>query len=166
MEEQNFRYDSRYQSLRKRSMQEAIEFILDKQYGETIQFEQMARVLGFNIDDEGEYRKFRSAMARVRNFIIDYGYVLKSISGVGYYILKPKHISSYCYRTYIDRSKVLLEKSQRILNRVDETDMSDVRKQEHQEMLTLNQDIYNGMGLTIETSEYGQKRAFYNNLDD
>lgn len=166
MDLQNFRYDSRYESMKKRNMQEAIELILSKNYGDTIPFEKLGGILGYNLDDELEKRKFRSAMARVKDFLIEYGYILRTVSNVGYYILKPKHISSYCYRTYVDKTKVLLEKSQRILTHVDQTELSDVRKEEHTAMNVLNHDLYNGIGLTVENSEYGQKRAYYNSLED
>ena len=164
--EQNFRYDSRYNSLKKRELQETIELILDKDHGETIPFEQLSKLLHYNLDDEQEKRKFRSAMARVKNFLIDYGYVLKTITNVGYYILKPQHISSYCYRTYIDKTKVLLEKSERILKHTDKTKLSDVRKKEHKEMTDLNQQLYGEIGLVVEGSEYGKNRAYYNALED
>lgn len=166
MVEQNFRYDSRYNSLKKRELQETIELILSKNYGDTITFEQIAKILHYNIDDEKEKRKFRSAMSRVKNFLIDYGYILKTITNVGYYILKPKHISSYCYRTYIDKTKVLLEKSERILVHVDQTELSDIRKKEHKEMLQLNQDLYSEIGLVVEGSDYGKNRRNYENLND
>jgi hypothetical protein len=162
----NFRYDSRYNSLKKRELQETIELILDKDYGETIPFEQLSKILHYNLDDEQEKRKFRSAMARVKNFLIDYGYVLKTITNVGYYILKPQHISSYCYRTYIDKTKVLLEKSERILTHVDQAELSDVRKKEHSEMTDLNRELYGEIGLIVESSDYGKNRAYYNSLKD
>ena len=164
--EQNFRYDSRYNSLKKRELQETIELILDKNYGETILFEQLSKILHYNLDDENEKRKFRSAMARVKNFLIDYGYVLKTITNVGYYILKPQHISSYCYRTYIDKTKVLLEKSERILKHTDKSELSDIRKKEHEEMTDLNQQLYGEIGLVVESSEYGKNRIYYNSLED
>ena len=162
----NFRYDSRYNSLKKRELQETIELILDKNYGDTIPFEQLAKLLNYNLDDEQEKRKFRSAMARVKNFLIDYGYVLRTITNVGYYILKPQHISSYCYRTYIDKTKTLLEKSERVLRHVDQTELSDERKKEHAEMTDLNQQLYGEIGLVVESSEYGKNRAYYNSLKD
>ena len=163
---QNFRYDSRYNSLKKRQLQEAIELILDKDYGETVRFDQLAKILDYNIDDENEKRKFRGAMARIKNFLVDYGYILKTITNVGYYILKPQHISSYCYRTYIDKTKVLLEKSERILSHVDKSELLDDRKKEHQEVRDLNQQIYNEIGSIVEASDYNKNRRRYDNLND
>ena len=105
-------------------------------------------------------------MGRVKNILVDYGYILKTITGVGYYILKPKHISSYCYRTYVDRTKRLLEKSERVLRHVDRTELSDDRKKEHSEMTDLNQQLYGEIGLIVEGSEYGKNRAYYESLGD
>ena len=164
--QQNFRYDSRYNSLRKRELQETIELILDKNYGETIPFEQLSKLLHYNLDDEQEKRKFRSAMARVKNFLVDYGYILRTVTNVGYYILKPQHISGYCYRTYIDKTKVLLEKSERILKHVDKTELSEDRLKEYSEMTDLNQQLYGEIGLVVKGSEYGRNRAYYNSLED
>jgi hypothetical protein len=164
--EQNFRFDGRYYSLKKRELQETIDLIFDKNYGDTIPFEQLSKLLHYNLDNEQEKRKFRSAMARVKNFLIDYGYVLKTITNVGYYILKPQHISSYCYRTYIDKTKVLLEKSERVLKHVDKTELSEDRLKEHSEMTDLNQQLYGEIGLIVEGSEYGKSRAYYNALED
>lgn len=99
------RYDSNYASEYRERIGELVEFILEKEYGDTILLEEAARILHYNIDDEDELKKFKSTMGRVKNFLIDYGYVLKSISGIGYYILKPKQIASHCYRTYIQKHK-------------------------------------------------------------
>lgn len=162
----NFRYDSRYDSRCKMEIQEAVEYILNKKYGDTIPFETVANILHYNIEDEKEKRKFRSTMARVRNFLIEYGYILKSIIGVGYYILKPKQISGYCYHTYVKKTQSLLEKSDRILQHVDKTELSDIRKEEHNNMLALNETLYEGIGNNIKDSEYEKNKTKYNSLED
>ena len=162
MGEVNYRYSTKNEN----RIKDACDYILDKDYGSTISFSQLAKIMRFNIDDEQEERKFKSTMGRVKNILIDSGYVLKTITGVGYYILKPKHISSYCYRTYVDRTKRLLEKSERVLSHVDRTELTEVRKKEHKEMIELNRDLYNEIGLVVEGSEYGQNRAYYNSLED
>lgn len=105
-------------------------------------------------------------MARIKNFLIDYGYILKSIGGVGYYILKPNQISNYCYRTYVERTFELLEKSERILNHTDQSEMIEIRKKELSEMKELNKGIKVSIGKTIRNSDYGRNRVVYNNLKD
>ena len=156
----------RYSTKRENQIKDAVTFILDKEYGSTIEFGKLAEIMRFNITDEVEERRFKNVMSRVKNVLVDHGYILKTITGVGYYILKPKHISSYCYRTYIDKTKVLLEKSERILAHVDKTELSDIRKKEHSEMSDLNQQIYGKVGLIVEGSDYGKNRNYYNSLKD
>lgn len=156
----------RYASKREEQIKDAVDYILDKGYDAKIEFAELAEIMRFNIQDEVEQKRFRSTMSRVKNVLIDHGFILKTIVGVGYYVLKPKHISSYCYRTYIDKTKVLLEKSERILSHVDKTELSDVRKKEHKEMSDLNQQIYGEIGLIVEGSDYGKNRNYYNSLKD
>lgn len=158
----NYRYNSKNEM----KIKDACTYILDKSYGDTISFEQLANLLKYNLEDETEKKRFKNVMSKVRNILINYGYVLKTIAGVGYYILKPKHISSYCYRTYIDKTKTLLEKSERILVHVDQKELSDIRKKEYSEMTELNQQLYGEIGLVVEGSEYGRNRAYYNSLED
>lgn len=162
----NFRYDSRYQSEYKQHIQETIDFILEKNYGDTIGYIPLAKLLHYNIDDELESKKFKVMMGRVKNFLIDYGYILKSIPGVGYYILKPKQISGYCYHTYIRRTENLLNKSGRILSHVAQNELSEIRKEEYENVCELNSDVTNAIDTTIENSKYYSKKNYYNNLED
>lgn len=161
-----FRYDSRYDSEYKQRIQELVEYILDKNYGETISLEEVGRILHYNIDHENELNNLKSTMARVKNFLIDYGYILKSIAGIGYYILKPKQIAGHCYRTYIVKTQRLLDKSDRILTRTDRTELSDIRREEHANVLQLNTDVNEGIWNTIQASGYYKRKTYYDNLED
>ena len=160
------RYDSRYNSEYKQRIQELVEYILDKNYGQTISNEELSKILHYNIEIEEEFLKYKSTMGRVKNFLIDYGYILKSIAGVGYYILKPKQIAGYCYRTYIVKTQRLLDKSDRILTHTDKTKLSDIRKEEHSNVLQLNTDVNEGIWKTIQTSGYYKRKTYYENLGD
>jgi len=162
----DYRYDSRYDSRCKLYIQETVELILNYKYGDTIPFDIVAKSLHFNIEDEKEKSKFNSAMGRIKNFLIEYGYVLRSVRGVGYYILKPKQISGYCYHTYIMRTQNLLEKSDLILKHVDTYDMSDIRKQEHNEVQQLNEDVRHAIYNEILNSDYKKNKDSYNTLKD
>lgn len=162
----NFRYDSRYQSEYKQRIQELVEYILDKKYGETISFEEASLILHYNLEDEKENKKFRSTMGRVKNFLIEYGYILKSIAGVGYYILKPKQISGYCYHTYIRKTENLLGKSARILQHTEKTELSNIRREEYNNVCNLNIDVASAINTTIENSKYYNKKEYYDNLKD
>ena len=156
----------RYSTKREKQIKDAVDYILNKGYDAKIEFAELAEIMRFNIQDEVEEKRFRNTMSRVKNVLIDHGFILKTITGVGYYVLKPKHISSYCYRTYIDKTKVLLEKSERILAHVDKTELNDVRKKEHAQMQDLNQQLYGEIGLVVEGSDYGKNRYYYNSLKD
>lgn len=162
----NFRYTGEYKSEYNQRIAELIEYILDQDYGVTISFEKCASYLHYNIEDEHENKKFKSTMGRVKNFLIDKGYVLKSIPGVGYYILKPKQISGYCYHTYIKRTENLLGKSGRILSHVAQSELSEIRKEEYDNLCDLNFDVTNAIDSTIENSKYYSKKNYYDNLDD
>lgn len=162
----NLRYDSRYNSEYKQRIQELVEYVTGLNYGETISFEKAASILHYNIEDEKELKKFRSTMARVKNILIDYGYILKTITNVGYYILKPKQISGYCYHTYIRRTENLLEKSSRILLHTETVNLSPARKEEHDNVRSLNAALINVIDTTIENSSYYNKKNYYDNLED
>ena len=162
----NFRYTSEYNSEYSQRKAELVEYILDQQYGATIGFEKCANILHYNIEDEKELKKFKSQMIKIKDILINYGYILKTIVGVGYYILKPKQISGYCYHTYIRRTENLLNKSKRILNHVAQNELSDIRKQEYANVCVLNLDVINAVNTTIENSEYYNKKNYYDNLED
>lgn len=161
-----FRYVGERDSKKKQNIAECVEYILGKKRGDTMSTESLASILGYNIDDELEYKKFKSTMLRVKDFLINYGYVIKSIAGVGYYILKSKQISGYCYHTYILKTERLLEKSDRILTHVDKTELSEIRTEEYNNVNTLNQDTYEAIDNTINDSEYWKKKNYYDNLED
>lgn len=161
-----FRYTGERDSKKKQNIAECIEYVLSKQRGDTIATETLAKILGYNTDDEKEYRKFKSTMLRVKNFLIDYGYVIKSIAGVGYYILKSKQISGYCYHTYILKTERLLEKSDRILTHTDQTELNEVRKEEYKNVNKLNQDVYENIDDTINASEHFKNKNKYDSLED
>ena len=162
----NFRYDTGRNTEYAQRIAELVEIILDMNYGDTVSINKCASTLHYNIEDEKEKKKFQSTMSRVKNYLIDYGYVLKSIVGVGYYILKPKQISGYCYHTYIRRTENLLNKSGRILNHVAQSELSDIRKEEYNNVCDLNLDVTNAIDTTIENSEYYDKKSYYDNLED
>lgn len=162
----DFRYDSRYESSKKQAIQETVEYILEKDYGETISFNVLGKMLNYNIYDEVECQRLKALMAKIKNFLIDYGYVLKSITGIGYYILKPKQISGYCYHTYIRRTTDLLNKSNRILTHTEKDILSDERKEEYNDVLQLNTDANKVINDCIDNSVYISNKNYYDSLED
>lgn len=141
-------------------------YILSKEYGENVEYSILAKMFNLNLKEESDWKKLSNRMKQVKNILIDYGIVLKNVVGIGYYILKPKQISSYCYRTYVDKSKSLLEKSERILKGVNQSELSEVRKKEHKEMTLLNKELSVGMDNFIENSDYDKNKTYYNSLED
>lgn len=160
------RYDSRYNSVYKQRIQELVEIILDMKHGEVVPLDVCSYTLHYNIEDEKERVKFKSTMGRIKNFLIDYGYVLKSITGVGYYILKPKQITGYCYRTYVKKGQRSLDRSLYILDHTDKTELSDTRKEEFDNFQNLNKELINSMDKLITTSRYYDRKAYYESLED
>lgn len=156
----------RYSSAKEQYVTELIEYICDKKYGDVIPELEAARILHYNIEDEQEKRKFKSLMARVKNALIDKGYVLKSIRNLGYYIMKPKQIPDYTYRTYTLATLRLLEKQDRILQHIDTSELNVTRLQENTEIKALNKSTYEAISNALDTSSYFENKDFYNNLDD
>lgn len=162
----NFRYEGAYNSEYKQRISELVDYILEQEYGTTIDFSKAAYILKYNIEDEKEEKKFKSTMARVKNILIDHGYVLKTIVNVGYYILKPKQISGYCYHTYMRETENLLAKSSRILQHTETYRLSNERKKEYTEACDLNADLITNIANTIEESSYYNNKNHYDNLED
>ena len=163
----DYKYKGEYENTSKRQyIQATVEFILNNKKGTTILESALAEMLNYNIDDKDEYIKFKSTISRIKNFLIDYGYILKGISGVGYYILKSKQIPGHCYHTYIKKTEKLLDKSERILNHIDKTELSKEREQERQEVADLNLDLKQNIEYTINNSKYFKNKEKYDNLED
>lgn len=162
----NFRYNSRYESKYKQNIQETIEFILNKKYGETLYLTDLEKIMGYNINDEKELKKFKSQMGKVKNFLINYGYILKPVIGVGYFILKPQHIPNHCYRTYVTKSQRMLDKSLKILDHTDKTKLTQPRLEELTNMANLNNQLIESMQNTIDNSAYYSRKEYYNSLGD
>lgn len=161
-----FVYIGERDSKKKQNIAECIDYILTKQRGDTCTMDSLAKILGYNIDDELEYRKFKSTMIRVKDFLIDKGYVLKSISGVGYYILKSKQIAGYCYHKYILKTERILEKSDRILTHTDKTELNEIRTKEWNDVNKLNGDVYEAIDDAINVSDYWKNKENYDKLND
>ena len=146
--------------------EELVKLILSKEKGEIIAFEEIAKILGLNSEDEKEFAKLKRIMFLIKKRVIPEGYILKIITGVGYYILKTKQISGHCYHTYIKKAEKNLDKSKEILMYVREEEMSDTRKQEYYEVCELNQELINTVKMTKEASKYMADKEKFDNLED
>lgn len=163
---QNFKYEYERETQYKYNKQEVIQYILDKKYGDTLYNQDLAKMFGFNLEDAKENDRFHMQMGKIKNILIDYGYVLKTIIGVGYYILKPKQISGYCYHTYIRKTENLLGKSAKILVHTEISELSEIRKEEYNNICDLNIDTSNAIATTIENSSYYKNKNYYDSLND
>ena len=151
---------------KKQNIQQAIEYILDKNYGSTITHNELSKILQYNIEYEEELKKYKSVMARIKNFILQYGYVLKSVSGIGYYILKPSQVSSHCYRTYVKSAGRMYDKSEFILEHTDKQELNEVRQEEIKNMMALNKKLIENAWNTVKESAYYSRKNYYDSLED
>lgn len=142
------------------------EYILSKNYGDILEHKTLANMFEIELLTDKDWHRFSNRMTRIKNIMIDYGIVLKNVVGIGYYILKPKQISSYCYRTYVDKSKILLNKSERILKNINQKELSEVRKKEYKEMKGFNKKLIEEVNLIEENSDYISNKSYYNSLED
>ena len=162
----DYRYNGERDSKKKQNIAEAVEFILDIKYGQTVSNEKLAKILGYNIETEEEFRKYRATMGRVRKFLLQYGYVLKSIAGIGYYILKPSEISRHCYKTYIKSAARMYDKSDFVLEHTDQTELTEERLEEYKSMRELTKQLIENAELTLTESVYYNRKAYYDSLKD
>ena len=141
----------------------ALEYILTRKHGETIPYVTLANILRFSLQDEHQEKIFKRRMSKIKNILIDYGYVLKSVGGVGYYILKPNQISSFTFRNYIVKPQKAYEKANRILNHVDTTKLNEIGKEEHRYAKELAENIAETTENAIYNSNYWNNKILYEN---
>lgn len=132
-----------------------VEYIRNKKYGDKITFEELQPITNYNLKDEYELYKFKSSlMSKVKNILIRYGYVLKTVRFIGYYILKPNQISSYTYRTYIIKPLKHFERAEIILNNAQTNNLKRKEFIKHQLTLQLDQELINITNKTINSEQY------------
>lgn len=153
----NFRYNSKNELL----IKDICDYILTKEYGETVTSREMARKIGLNLEFEDHIKLFRRLMGKVRNILIDRSYILKPVGGIGYYILKPNQIASYTYRTYITKPQKSYEKAKRILERTDKSNFNKLDKEEHEDVTNLNNQMIEVSDYTIFNSNYYENKEKY-----
>jgi len=159
-------FNYRYSSSKEQYIIEFMDYVLSKKYGETISLEICGKFLKYNIGDEKELKKFKNLMNRIKNALIDKGYLLKTIPNVGYYIMKPKQIPNYVYRTYTLRTLRLIEKQDRILKHTDISDLNNERKKENEEIKVLTYTTYEAIETAIFQSDYFKNKNIYDELND
>lgn len=134
-----------------------VKYFYTKNYGDIVKFEELQYLTHYNLSDEFESYKFKSSiMQKVKNELIENGYVIKSIRGIGYYILKQNQIQSYTYRTYIKKPLRHLKKAEIILNNTKTSLLNKKELEKHQLTNKLNKDLINITETLINAKEYEQ----------
>ena len=126
-----------------------------------IYYTDITRRIGLNIELEEHMKLFKRLMSKVKNILIDYSYILKSVGGKGYYILKPNQIPSFTYRTYITKPQRAYEKAKRILNRTDKSNFRELDKEEHLIVTNLNDELIEKTDIIISNSDYFKNKDKY-----
>ena len=130
------------------------EYIIKKNYGEIITIKELNEFIQVDLSDEIGKRKFKRIMSKVKNRLINCGYVIRSIYNVGYYILKPNQISSYTYRNYIIKPLKQFDKANIILKNTNKKQLSTDEIKEHKATCELNRAIMYATNSLINDKEY------------
>ena len=155
--EVNYRYNSKNENV----IKNIINFILEKEYGSLVYYNEIAQRIGLNLEFEEHIKLFKRLMSKVKNVLIDYGYILKSIGGKAYYILKQNQIASFTYRNYIIKPQRAYEKAKRILERTRKNEFTKLDEEEHDNVTILNNQMIEVSDYTIFNSEYYQNKDKY-----
>ena len=130
-------------------------YIMHKQFGETITFNDLQQFTSYDLNNEYENYKFKTIIMRyVKDELIEEGYILKSIRGKGYYILKQNQISSYTYRTYIKKPLRYLDKADTILKSTRTILLNKKELDKHNLTKTLNNELINENNKIINSKKY------------
>lgn len=157
----NYRYNSKNEVV----IQDICEFILGKEYGTMIYFTDITRRIGLNIESEESMKLFKRLMAKVKNIMIDHSYILKSVGGKGYYILKPNQIPNFTYRNYILKPQKAYQKAKRILERTNRTRFENIDKENYNDVNELNNQMIQVSDYTIFNSSYYNNMSKYKQND-
>lgn len=132
-------------------------FFYSKNFGQTVTFEELQQFTHYNLQDKYESSIFKgSLMRKVKNKLIENGYVLKSIRKIGYYILKPNQIQSYTYRTYIKRPLKQYEKAKIILDNTKKINLNNKELEKHKLTQKLNKELINNTSNLINSEIYSK----------
>lgn len=156
----------KYNTVNKETIEEISNYILSKEYGKTIKYTDLANKADLDITDAVQYRKMIAMMKKVKEILVNYGYVLKSIPNIGYYILKPKQVSGFAYRKYVAKIPKMLIKTEKILTNVDKKELSNERIKERNEVEELTKTLRENVETTIINSKYYSRKDYYKKLQD
>lgn len=125
----------------KEKREKLYEFILSKNYGETITIEQINNILQENLNSDLGSKRFRNQINKVKNKLYEKGYVIRSIYDIGYYILKPNQVSSYTYRNFIVKPTKQFNKARIIMKNTNTKNLNDDEYVELYNTIELNKEM-------------------------
>ena len=119
-----------------------INYFKTKKQGEQVTYDELQSFTHYNLQEPLEFFHFKNnTMRRAKEGLVDYGFIIKAIPEVGYYILKSNQIQSYTYRTYIKRPLKQLDKAKRILTNTNVDLLKYDELQKHELTMQLNSDL-------------------------
>lgn len=93
----------------------------DFSYGQSIPYDYLERITGCDKNDS----TFFILLSCIKDYLIEFGYVLKPIMNEGYKILHSNEIPSFVMNKYIGSSLAKLKKGRRILHYVNKNQLNE-----------------------------------------
>lgn len=146
--------EKKYESEYSEKINNVCKYILTKEYGSTLTFEELNKFFNLNLKDEYDNHRLKYLMRKCKNILINYSYILRSVTKVGYYILKPNQISSYTYRTYIIKPLKSFDKAKLILSKTDKKEFNKEEIREHALTSGLNAALIYATDALINDEQY------------
>lgn len=147
----------------KEKREKLYEFILSKNYGETITIEQINNILQENLNSDLGSKRFRNQINKVKNKLYEKGYVIRSIYDIGYYILKPNQVSSYTYRNFIIKPTKQFNKARIIMKNTNTKDLNDDEYVELYNTIELNKEMIRTTNKVLKSEKNFYKEGNYYN---
>lgn len=147
----------------KEKREKLYEFILSKNYGETIIIEQINNILQENLNFDLGSKRFRNQINKVKNKLYEKGYVIRSIYDIGYYILKPNQVSSYTYRNFIVKPTKQFNKARIIMKNTNSKNLNDDEYIELYNTIELNKEMIRTTNKILNSEKNFYKKGNYYN---
>lgn len=147
----------------KEKREKLYEFILSKNYGETITIEQINNILQENLNSDLGSKRFRNQINKVKNKLYEKGYVIRSIYDIGYYILKPNQVSSYTYRNFIVKPTKQFNKARIIMKNTNSKNLNDDEYIELYNTIELNKEMIRTTNKILNSEKNFYKKGNYYN---
>ncbi len=139
-------YKERIENLKK--------YILSKDYGTTLTFDELNEFIGEDLKDEYGKMRFKSIIRKVKNQLYKKGYVLRGVINIGYYILKPNQIASYTYRNFMLKPLNTFYKAQIILESTEKNKLNDKEEKKHIKTESLNKALISANEMLIDDKDF------------